>query len=128
MRDTSGQRLTAASAPQRAKSARRGPHSQRGPATGTRGSAARHKGALVLPTPRARAMSTSPVPARLRRQVDSWADEWLTTTFSRTIALRAQNPGPFNYPVAVFSEWRGKAFYLYVRYRSRSRKADDDFV
>jgi hypothetical protein len=28
----------------------------------------------------------------------------------------------------VFSEWRGKAFYLNVRYRARSRKPEDDFV
>lgn len=28
---------------------------------------------------------------------------------------RAQNPGPFNYSIEVFSEWRGKAFYLNVR-------------
>ena len=27
-----------------------------------------------------------------------------------------------------FSEWRGKAFYLNVRYRARSRKPEDDFV
>jgi uncharacterized protein YdhG (YjbR/CyaY superfamily) len=29
--------------------------------------------------------------------------------------LRAQDPGPFNYPVAVFSEWRGKARKRKVR-------------
>lgn len=38
------------------------------------------------------------------------------------LELRAQDPGPFNYPIAVSSEWRGKAFYLNVRYRARSRK------
>jgi hypothetical protein len=32
------------------------------------------------------------------------------------------------HPIAVFSEWRGKAFYLNVRYRARSRRAEDDFV
>lgn len=47
----------------------------------------------------------------LRRQVDSWADAWLKAKFSRLLELRAQDPGPFNYPIAVFSEWRGKAFY-----------------
>ena len=35
---------------------------------------------------------------------------------------------PFNYPFAVFSEWRGKAFYLNVRYHARSRRPEDDFV
>jgi len=28
----------------------------------------------------------------------------------------------------VFSEWRGKVFYLNVRYRARSRRPEDDFV
>ena len=39
-----------------------------------------------------------------------------------------QIPGPFNYAVAVLSEWRGKAFYLCARYRARSRRPEDDFV
>jgi hypothetical protein len=73
-------------------------------------------------------MSTSSVPTLLRQQVDRWAETWLRTTFSRLLELRAQNPGAFNYPIAVFSEWRGKAFYLNVRYRARSRRPEDDFV
>jgi hypothetical protein len=32
------------------------------------------------------------------------------------------------YSIEVFAEWRGKAFYLNVRYRARSRKVEDDFV
>ena len=63
-------------------------------------------------------MSTASVPARLRQQVDRWADTWLKAKFSWLLELRAQYPGPFNYPIAVFSEWRGKAFYLNVRYCS----------
>jgi hypothetical protein len=35
---------------------------------------------------------------------------------------------PFNDPIAVFSEWRSKAFCPNDRYRARSRKPDDDFV
>jgi hypothetical protein len=73
-------------------------------------------------------MSESAVPAQLQQQIDRWAATWLATKFSRLLALRAQDPGPFNYPVAVFSEWRGKAFYLNVRYRARSRRPEDDFV
>jgi hypothetical protein len=57
-------------------------------------------------------MGATPVPALLRQQADRWADTWLTAKFSRLLASRAQDPGPFNYPIAVFSEWRGKAFYL----------------
>jgi hypothetical protein len=52
----------------------------------------------------------------------------LKAKFARLLELRAQDPGPFNYPIAVFSEWRGKAFYLNVRYRARSRRPEDDFV
>jgi len=73
-------------------------------------------------------MSATAVSARLRRQVDQWAKTWLTAKFSRLLELRAQDPGPFNYPIAVFSEWRGKAFYLNVQYRARNRKPEDDFV
>jgi hypothetical protein len=55
-------------------------------------------------------MGTTSVPALLRQQVDRWAEAWLTAKFSRLLVLRARDPGPFNYPVAVFSEWRRKAF------------------
>ncbi|MEO5698556.1 MAG: hypothetical protein ABIQ60_15650 [Burkholderiaceae bacterium] len=68
------------------------------------------------------------MPALLRQQIDRWAQTWLTTTFSRLLELRARDPGPFNYPIEVFSEWRGKAFYLNVRYRAHTRKVEDDFV
>ena len=44
------------------------------------------------------------------------------------LELRALDPGPFNYPIDVFPEWRGKVFYLFVRYRARSRRPEDDFV
>jgi len=57
-------------------------------------------------------MGTTSVPALLRQKVDGWAETWLTAKFSRLLELPAQDPGPFNYPIAVFSEWRGKAFYL----------------
>ena len=60
------------------------------------------------------------VPAVLRQQPDKWAEAWLTTTFSQLLEMRARDPGPFNYPLDVFSEWRGKAFYLCARYRTRS--------
>jgi hypothetical protein len=68
------------------------------------------------------------VPSEIRQQIDAWADVWLTTKFTRGLQLRAANPGPFNYPVEVFSEWRGKSFYLCARYRARSRRPEDDFV
>ena len=80
------------------------------------------------PTGRTREWVLAKVPANLREQVDRSAHDWLTTKFSRPLELRAADPGPFNYPVAVFSEWRGKAFYLCARYRARSRQPEDDFV
>ena len=80
------------------------------------------------PTTRTRESVLANVPANLRRQVDLWAHDWLTGKFSRLLDLRAADPGPFNYPVAVISEWRGNAFYLCFRYRARSRQPEDDFV
>lgn len=73
-------------------------------------------------------MTTAAVPDLLRQQIDRWASAWLQSKFSRLLALRALDPGPFNYPIEVFPEWRGKAFYLSVRYRARSRRPEDDFV
>jgi hypothetical protein len=73
-------------------------------------------------------MVNTSVPTLLRQQVDRWAQTWLTAKFSRLLELRAGDPGPFNYPIEVFAEWRGKVFYLNVRYRARSRKVEDDFV
>jgi hypothetical protein len=52
-------------------------------------------------------MSAASVPVQLRQQVDRWAKTWLTAKFSRLLELRAQDPGPFNYPIAVF--WNGAA-------------------
>jgi hypothetical protein len=77
---------------------------------------------------RSRERVMASVPAALRQQVDRWAETWLTATFSRLLELRARDPGPFNYPIAVFSEWRGKSFYLNARFRARSRRVEDDFV
>lgn len=78
--------------------------------------------------PRTREWVLAKVPADLRQQVDRWANEWLRTKFDRLLELRAADPGPFNYPVQVFSEWRGKAFYLCVRYRTGPGRPQGDFV
>src|SRR5262245_13707923 len=53
----------------------------------------------------------------LKRQVNRWADTWLAATFSRKLQELAGYDGPYAYPVAVFPEWRGRHFYLKVRYR-----------
>lgn len=44
-------------------------------------------------------MATASVPAALQRQVDRWAETWITAKFSRLLDLRARDPGPFNYPI-----------------------------
>ena len=75
-------------------------------------------------------MGTASVPVVVREQVDRWARAWLERTFARRLELRACDPDRFNYPVAVFGEWRGQAFYLCVRYRSQTRERRttlDDF-
>lgn len=68
------------------------------------------------------------MPTDLRQQIDRWAQERLTRKVSRLLELRAADPNPFNYRVAVFPEWRGKTFYLCPRYRVRSRRPEDDVV
>jgi len=73
-------------------------------------------------------VTTPAIPSLLQQQVDRWAADWLQSKFSRLLKLRALDPGPFNYPIEVFPEWRGKVFYLCVRYRARSRRPQDDFV
>lgn len=70
----------------------------------------------------------TPIPEALCRQVDRWAEAWLPEQFARLLEDRGRTPGPFNYPIAVFSEWRGKAFYICATFRARSRRPDDDFV
>ncbi|HXT68483.1 MAG TPA: hypothetical protein VN700_01915 [Vicinamibacterales bacterium] len=64
----------------------------------------------------------------MKLQLDRWANDWLTRKFDRLLELRATDHGPFNYAVEVLSEWRGKAFYLCARFRTRSHRAEDDFV
>jgi hypothetical protein len=73
-------------------------------------------------------MATTSVPQALRQQVDRWAAAWIGRTFTRLIEDRARDPGPFNYPIAVFSEWRGGSFYLCARFRAHTRRPEDDFV
>jgi hypothetical protein len=76
----------------------------------------------------ARRKTAASVPVQLRQQVDRWANEWIQQKFARGLELRAADPGPFNYPIAVFSEWRGSAFYICARYRAPRRRPEEDFV
>ena len=68
------------------------------------------------------------VPDQLRQQIERWAEAWIKRTFASALELRAADPGPYNYPITVFCEWRGKAFYVCARYRARSRRPEDDFI
>jgi hypothetical protein len=80
------------------------------------------------PRRRTREWALSKVPDQLRQQVDHWANGWLKQKFTRGLELRAANPGPLNFPIEVFSEWRGKAFYICARYRTPSGQPEDDFI
>jgi hypothetical protein len=68
------------------------------------------------------------VPDQLRQQIDQWACEWIGRTFARGLELRAADPGPFNYPIDVFAQWRGTTFYICAKYRARRRRSEDDFI
>lgn len=68
------------------------------------------------------------VPGELRQQIDRWAGAWIARKFSSLLQLRAADPGPYNYPVEVFSEWRGKSFYINAKYRTPSGRPEDDFI
>jgi hypothetical protein len=54
----------------------------------------------------------------------------MASKFTKALQPQGRDPGPWNYPVAVFSEWRGRQFYLNVRYRvgGRPRSAVEEFV
>lgn len=69
-------------------------------------------------------MVVASVPDQVRQQVERWADGWLRTKFTRLLELLARDPGPFNYPIAVFAEWRGRSFYLCARYRAKRDGAE----
>lgn len=94
----------------------------------TKASAHAGNAANTIARPRNHEWVLAKVPTELRQQVDHWANEWLRTKFSRLLELRAADPGPFNYPVEVFSEWRGKAFYLCARYRTGKGRPPGDFI
>jgi hypothetical protein len=68
------------------------------------------------------------VPDQLRRQLDSWAASWIKQKFARGPRAARRRSRPFNYPIEVFSEWRGKAFYICAKYRAKNRHPEDDFV
>lgn len=67
------------------------------------------------------------VPLDVKQRVDRWAHAWLAR-FAPSLRLASNNPGPFNYPVAVFPEWRGGQFYLCARYRMGGREEVEEFV
>jgi len=67
------------------------------------------------------------VPEALRREVSRRATELLERQFQPM--LKDEHPSKlFNYAIEVFSEWRGRSFYLCTRYRTPSGKPADDFV
>ena len=54
----------------------------------------------------------------VKRQIGRWADTFLAERFNYRLQEFAGYSGPYAYPVAVFAEWRGRHFYLKVRFRA----------
>ena len=66
--------------------------------------------------------------ADVKRQIDRWADTWLTATFRWRLQELAGYSGPYACPVAVFREWRGRHFYLKVRFRANGHPGAPELV
>lgn len=63
--------------------------------------------------------SATVFPESLRREVTRRGEELLSRTFAPLLAHEmGMRTHEFNYAVAGFSEWRGRSFYLCVRYRT----------
>jgi len=59
------------------------------------------------------------LPESLRRELTRRGEELLSRKFAPLLTQeKGMQAHGFNYAVAVFSEWRGRSFYLCVRYRT----------
>jgi hypothetical protein len=72
--------------------------------------------------------SKSAIPELLRREVTRRGGELVARKFSPLVDPDRASSHGFNYPFAVFTEWRGRAFHLCVRYRTPRGRTPEDFV
>jgi hypothetical protein len=73
--------------------------------------------------------SAAQVPEGLRREVTRRGEELVARKFTPLLntepSIRKRD---FNYAVAVFTEWRGRSFYLCTRYRTPQVRPIEEFV
>ncbi len=83
-----------------------------------------------MPGHRSRRTGTrADVPNLLRDEVAHRGEELLARKFRPLLGQesRAREQG-FNYAVALFTEWRGRSFYLCAKYRPPRGRPKDEFV
>jgi hypothetical protein len=82
-------------------------------------------------TPKAsgrRSASSSPVPDFIKHQVTARGNELLSRRFKVVPENQASaRRFGFNYVIEVYGEWRGKSYYLCVKYRT-SRGTPEEFL
>lgn len=82
-----------------------------------------------MPQPRKRRAKATDIPDSLRREVAERGQKLVSRKFEPVVALEgARRHHQFNYPVAVFAEWRGRCFYFCTKYRTPGGRPADDFV
>jgi hypothetical protein len=65
----------------------------------------------------------------LRHEIARRAEDLLVRKFRPLLEWEAEaREHQFNYPVAVFTEWRGQSFHFCVKYRTPSGRPEDEFV
>ena len=65
----------------------------------------------------------------MRREVTRRGEELVSRKFAPLLKPEtSMSKRDFNYAVAVFTEWRGRSFYLCTRYRTPKGRPVDEFV
>lgn len=73
--------------------------------------------------------SGTQVPESVRRDVTRRGEELVARKFAPLLKPEtSMRKRDFNYAVAVFTEWRGRSFYLCTRYRTPKGRPVDEFV
>lgn len=73
--------------------------------------------------------ATAQIPESVRREVTRRGEELVARKFAPLLGQETpMRKRGFNYAVAIFTEWRGRSFYLCARYRTPRGRPADDFV